>query len=843
MSTNDSNDTSSAATTTRDASMKVDSSALQGEDLDFAQLMGFGDDPEEESAPAAAPASEPAPVAEPAEPAEATEETAATEEPADSETPEIAAAEPDESSAPEEDPEEMAPPIAEPEPIAACEEDPDDRTDWEEIHPRPAADGNQTLLQARARNVLAQSERVPVHSEASESESSPALPDESAAPAAPIHAPPTESAPPEVIAASTDPADPGLLAELEKERDAAAAEFETLTTEHELLLDQFAALQGQFARSNDEVERLQASLRTARTALTPLPEGERALRAEVIGLRNRLEAAHAENQELSRQCESSATELAIAQARFEDRQHEVDVRLEDIQLLENELREAQASAGESAEKQRELVDLSSRLQAENNELRSAQAALEETLQARDLEIHAREEHLAVTREGLLARDRQIIDLKALLESTRDEVDRAETELARRDVESEQYRRAIERRENRIASLSETLAKIETVMGRRMDPIELPRVPSVPDEDLFRAETETQPGLDAEAESGFELELEDQAEAEAEPESSRNAGSESLESLAPARPARPLLVPWRNGCLSNWMRSMGAETVADYFAVHLALSFEDGWPTPLRVKSLGGDLLDAEIRLLEALENRGVSAVEVEVFESDGRRAEERAARAEAAGWGDQIRVHSGDRSEAEFEPKADAILLSDALFGRADAAAAIEWCEQALSETGLLLFVDQICGGEMTLSADTLSRLDEIWAVLPESLTALPGFAERPEDGEDGGVPTANGQEIQALFSRFDSRADVGFGHLADLVVGPARGASLSDSDPATKRLLYSIFGLDENRSITEGLPSRHGIGVFSRMAGESLAGSDEPLFAPEWLVRDADEESDPYSD
>ncbi|MFK7897481.1 MAG: hypothetical protein AB8G23_16700 [Myxococcota bacterium] len=882
MSDNDSNAAASDAPAARDASLKVDASALHGDELDFAQMMGFGDDPEEaaeeaskeapkeapepeakaapEPAPEAEAESEPEPEPQPEPEPEKEAEVEAAAEPAPEDEPEAeespaaeAEAEAEtESEAPspseeieaEEEPEGVEPvretPAASEPPLAAeaGSESTGDQTDWEEIHPRPSADGNQTLLQERARDVLAQSERVSLEATPGRgaAASAPARPDVSE-PERPVE----PLAPDEAIAAA---ADPGLLAELEKERDGVASELETLTTEHDLLLDHVAGLQGQLVRSNEEAERLQVSLRTARAALTPLPEGERALRAEVMGLRERLEVAHRENQALSLQHESSATELAITQARFEDRQHEVNVRLDEIEQLGRELSEAKQAVVQSAEKQREHLELSTRLQAENNEFRSAQAALEETLEARSLEINAREEHLAVTREGLLARDRQIIDLNAILEETRNEVDRAETELARRDVEGEQHRRALERREKRIASLSETLAKIEKVMGRRVEPLLIRQPlttvsgeraeltspassePQMSETPLPLASYDDVLGEHSETALSDHVEFDVDADVQAAP--SNTAGGE-----------RPLLAPWRNGCLSEWMSPMGAETLPDYFAAHLASQFDTGWPATLRIMSLAGDQLDAEIRLLEALQNRGVSSVELTILDENSERAARRQARAHDAGWGDQVEIRaelpslSSANSEVQANGAADAVLLCDALFGRGEAAQTLEWATAVLSDQGLLFFADQIRGGALSLSPDTLSRLEEIWTVLPEAITELPGFASLPMMGDDGGVAEAVGTPIESLLASLISRADVGLGHLADLVVGPARGVSLSDEDPATKRLLYSIFGLDESRSITESLPPRHGVGVFAKPAAGEAVSSAAPLFSAEWDTRD----------
>ena len=779
MSENNSNQDSSAASESRDASMKVDASSLEGDELDFAKEMGFGDD--------LAPEPEPEPEPEPAEEAQA-EPVAAEEEPAEQEASEEESEPAPATDAPPQQEEAFVEASTAPEPPAAAEAS-EDASEWEEIHPRPSAEGNQALLQTRARELLAFNED---HAGGGDNSTQSASVPQAVAPEQQV----ASSAP------SHFTVDRSEFDALEKERDALSEEYETLNTEHELLLDQHAALNGQLIRSGEETERLKTSLRAARTALTPLPEGERALRAEVLGLRDRLDVAHAENRRRTAESEAAATELAIAQAHFEDRQHEVDVRRDEIADLEREIADANKLALAHTEKQRELLEISSRLQADNNELRSAQVALEETLQARNLEISAREEHLMVTRDGLLARDRQIIDLNALLETTRIALERAETELERRDIDAEQNQRALDRREVRIASLSETLAKIENVMGRRTEPLDL------------RSGLSPEIGGTLQPSSGTTI-----------PEDDRSASpSES--------PSRTLVDIWRNDCLSEWMETRGVETLSDYFAAHLAEAFDGNWPEALLIRSLGGVQLDAEIRLIEALIQRGAQSILIEVSDPDADRAEKRAQWAEASGYGEQIQVRVGSLGDAVIAPKADAILLSDALFSRGEADTELESCQMGLSPTGRIFFADQLRGGALTLSPDTLARLDEIWAVLPESVTELPGFSERPNTGDDGGVVAAQGPALDSLFDAFSALEDVGFGHLADLVIGPARGPSLSENDSSTKSLLDSVMSLDESRSITEGLPARHGVAVFRLNEGD--ADATAPRFASQWAGDEA---------
>ena len=109
-----------------------------------------------------------------------------------------------------------------------------------------------------------------------------------------------------------------------KDLEGLQSELTTLCVERDQLIDELALAHAELAEVRDKREQLAASLRSARGALIPLPEGERALRSEVLGLRSRLDEVGQENVRLSAELASVATELSIATARVEDRQHDQD---------------------------------------------------------------------------------------------------------------------------------------------------------------------------------------------------------------------------------------------------------------------------------------------------------------------------------------------------------------------------------------------------------------------------------------------------------------------------------------------------------------------------------------
>ena len=549
------------------AAFKVDAGALAGVDADFAKALGFGAEGAEAAQevdtdgqavelveptpgvtqaepapiPVSTPPSAPAPSSSPSN--ESPDEILAEESPPASDA--LAASDPEpEPEPPEEDPETAADPTASepvmpppveaaettetaetadaipspesndapavPEPAAEPPRSPTDAaevpSDFEEIRPRPASQGIQDVIRARAEALLSRVRRTPSafavtpsaappQTTAVQPPAPPPLPSleaqsnlEASAPAPPAFASPQvgfdgafedgdqqSSAVPaggaqpeygEHGLASSDAGVDRRVSEIEKEMEALRGESETISLERDQLADQLASAMTRMAEAERSRERLETSLRAARGALVPLPEGERALRAEVLGLRSRLDQTSQENVRLTSEFSALATELAIATARVEDRQHEIDYHTDQTGELEARLEDRDRQLVESAGRHRDALSLATRLQGENTELRSTQAALEETLEARDLEIAAREDHLRVTRNGLSARDAQLVDLNQKLEQGRHQIEALEANLERAALDRGSLSDQVERREARIASLTETLGRIEEVMGPR-----------------------------------------------------------------------------------------------------------------------------------------------------------------------------------------------------------------------------------------------------------------------------------------------------------------------------------------------------------------------------------------
>ena len=616
-------------TPSRNASLKVETSSLNQDERSFAEAMGFGDDPPPPS-PTPASASRPL-VSQDAQQDHTSTEAAAAESKSQ------------ENKASDE---------------------------WEEVHSRPASEGIQATLQARAQEVL-------------EREAEPE-PDPDIQPR-PVIAPPTDvgalaalraelviaqnalavsqqklaARDAELSAASqTVRPDSGLPSERENENEKLSQEFETLSIEHDQLVDQLAATSGRLVQSEARTEKLEASLRAARGALTPLPDGERALRAEVIGLRGRLEETRQENLRIASEFASVATELAIAAARVEDRQYEIDYHVDRAEAFECAARENHDELESATARHRETLALAARVQAENTELRSTQEALEETLQARDLEIAAREEHLRVTRAGLSSRDQQLVDSNERLELQRRNTVGLEADLERAGIEREQLLGRVARRESRIATLTETLTRIDDAMGNTL-------VRPVTGSPFPPQKESTHSNGTAQARA--ELPASPPAQSQEVSADLPNAESPDDSDLAPdailvaAQPLPAVLTNWRDRRFAELFEASDSPSVADFFAARLHASFDGNLPDSIHLRSLGGSLPDAEVRLVLALQQKGFEGIRLEVVDAGSKQAEARRHRVELAGLGDVIDVSIGDLDVWNLGGSCHAILLADAL--------------------------------------------------------------------------------------------------------------------------------------------------------------------------------------
>lgn len=811
-----------------DASFKVDAAALSSDESDFARQMGFGGKSEGPVARDELKPTEPAPAHsmddvndnddDPSDESDTTEEITISTDPAEAESGGESA------SAPQPDP----PPAS---------------SEWEQIDPRPASEGIQATLESRAETLLDLGKSTSAENDARGTEAHPNTAtnseiasieqkcvtlqkqlDERETQLANLRA---------SLAAESD-----AQSLREKEQDELRVELDTLGLERDQLIDQLALTSGKLVQAEGSTEKLEASLRAARGALTPLPEGERALRAEVIGLRGRLEETRQENQGVTDQLSSSATELAIARARVEDRQHELHSQLELVAELETRLTQNEEQLQNTLARHREMIAVTTRLQAENNELRSAQVALEETLEARDLEIVAREEHLTVTRQGLSSRDLQLVDLNQLLDEERHRFEALNADLERSQIDHDQLVEKIAHRESRIATLTQTLARIEEAMGhpipgpdsaaREMPEAEWSRptlapksVPpklaraNVPKPPVDSIETNAPEESDPAEPSATSLAIDEpkQVETIASPaeiplEPGEASPSPRILSATPPLPA--ILSVWRDRRFGELIGEPEGASVHAFLALRLHELLGRPGPQNVYLKSLGGSLPDSEVRLVTSLRDLGVSELHMDVLDSDPAQADARRHKIELAGLGEIIEVSVGDLDCWDADAPCHAILLSDALHSQPNAGAFLDHLGPTLARGAFVLFVDRIASGPLQLSASALIRMEELWALLPESLTRAEGLSSAPHRGEDGGFPVLECDPTKELLQRLEPIVIAGFGHLADLLIGPARGSALSIENDETRQLLESIMAMDESRSLTEGLPPRHGLGVFA---------------------------------
>ncbi len=805
----------------RDASLRVDTKSLSSEEQDFARMMGFAGDenpPAAESSPG-----KPSPERKPS---------------ATSTPPARPAALLGPSTAP------IAPSLAAPATPAEAASPPS--KDWEEIHPRAAALGRQTALVERADRVMKLEPDV-IADPAPSSPANDATADERTVDDADwrerlqireariAELERSERALRDALA--TRPPESALRAELpgatrlanpesEKETEALRSELEIVLQERDRFGDDLAIANAARAQAEARAERFETALRAARGADGPLPDGERDLRAEVIGLRRRLEDAGAETRRLREVLDTGATDLAIAHAHRDDRQQEIEQHKDRITALEQDRAAQVERLDEALVRQRELLALLTRVRAENVELRSTQAALEETLEARDLEINAREEHLQVTRRGLAARDQQLLDVEERLEQERHRHEALEAELERARNAASDLEAKLARRDARVASLSTTLTRIEQAIGR---PAPSPTIGASEragsPEPLRRRDRENVPRGPVKAETPRAS----QASPSAAPDASIMPNRGLAPALAPPAAQPPILASWRDAQLRSICGEAAASSLHAYLAKRLFDHFAGSPPEALRITSLGGARADAEVALVRALEARGSGPASIRVLECSEESAATRRDVIEAAGLSALIRVETWEGAQAPAGEPAHVLFLSDALWGQPHPERLLERLSNGLVEKGVLLFVDRIAGGAVTLSPETADKLAELWQVLPESWTDRAAFASPPAMGDDGGTAVPASDLGAALCRRFDPIVTVGFGHIADLFVGPARGFEISQAGSAADPLLTSIDAIDESRSILESLPARHGVAVWlhrgdAEAIGSSASGSRESL-------------------
>jgi SAM-dependent methyltransferase len=278
-------------------------------------------------------------------------------------------------------------------------------------------------------------------------------------------------------------------------------------------------------------------------------------------------------------------------------------------------------------------------------------------------------------------------------------------------------------------------------------------------------------------------------------------------LTPPSASPAMLSDWRD----RRLEALNAATpsVSSFLADQLVELMGTSGPMPLHIASLGGSLPDAEFNLWQALRSRGFEEVRIDVLDASESSAEARRCVVEKAGLEESIRIQVGDLTDWDINPALQVFLVSDVLFAQTDPNAVLEQICARLPGHGVLLFVGHIGSGPIQLSETALKRFEDLWELMPARLSEREAFQKAPEVGDDGGFLIPLQPTAPLLQSRFNARALVGFGHLADLVVGPERGFELMPEDPDARQFVEAVQAIDESRITTESLPPRHGVGVF----------------------------------
>jgi hypothetical protein len=210
-----------------------------------------------------------------------------------------------------------------------------------------------------------------------------------------------------------------------------------------------------------------------------------------------------------------------------------------------------------------------------------------------------------------------------------------------------------------------------------------------------------------------------------------------------------------------------------------------------------------------LQSRGVEDVIVDVLDANEENGEARRRAIDDAGLTERIRVDVGPLEQWKPTSPLHAVLLADVLHAQPAIDGILDQICAHLAPGAALLFVGRIDRGPIQISEAAQERFEAIWGLISKDLAEAPGLAEPPSEGDDGGLSATVGDAAECLQRRFGAALLMGFGHLADLVVGPGRGFALSLADPDAVQLLAAVEAIDQTRIQTESLPARHGIGVF----------------------------------
>ena len=244
---------------------------------------------------------------------------------------------------------------------------------------------------------------------------------------------------------------------------------------------------------------------------------------------------------------------------------------------------------------------------------------------------------------------------------------------------------------------------------------------------------------------------------------------------------PIFHYWSNRyVLPKLEEVMGADSIVDFYAVHICERIERVKSSPAKIVSLGAGDAELEVQIAAALLAEGVRNFVLECAELSPALIERAGRRIQEAGVGEHVRTAAVDLNRWPGAHGCTAVIANHVLHHVVELEALFEGIVRAIGAQGVFLTADMIGRNGHMRWPEALAIIDLLWPTLPPALRydRVAGKVREKFNNEDVSVRGFEGIRAQdilpLLIERFKFEKFLGFGSLPDVFVDRLLGANFS---------------------------------------------------------------------
>lgn len=299
---------------------------------------------------------------------------------------------------------------------------------------------------------------------------------------------------------------------------------------------------------------------------------------------------------------------------------------------------------------------------------------------------------------------------------------------------------------------------------------------------------------------------------------------------------PIFHYWSNTYLRPMLQAFGCEHPEDFLAHHLFLSARHTGAAAPRFVSLGCGNCDAEIRIAQALVQRGLTEFTFECMDINPAMLERGAALAREAGLEGRVLPVQGDFNRWTPDGRYDGIMANQSLHHVLELEALFDAVRLALQPQARFVVSDMIGRNGHQRWPEAAAIVREFWEQLPPAYRYNLQLQRQEDDFLDWDCSVEGFEGVRAqdvlplLLERFGVEVFLGFGNIVDPFIDRGFGHHFDAGHAFDRHFIDRVHARDEAEMQAGRITPTHMLAVFALQ--RDIACAHRPGLAPHASVR-----------